>query len=154
MISILKNIIEQTKMRNMSDAASKFVFQHQKLTRPKLLNEIANHITQRRSVVVLYIDLVKFSEIEQNCGNVLSKKILDHFKSTLHSEMPRLLWNLRILAVENLWGDDYVVVFSADRKPHSSVLHNLALSCRLALKESLGRDLQQLGIKPLEIHVG
>jgi EAL domain-containing protein (putative c-di-GMP-specific phosphodiesterase class I)/GGDEF domain-containing protein/CBS domain-containing protein len=154
MISLLNNIFWQKNKQKLSGLGHKFAFQHQKLTRPKLLNEIANHITQRRSVVVLYFDLVKFTEIEQNCGDVLSKKILDQFKNTLHSEMPRLLWNLRILAVENLWGDDYVVIFSADRKPDSSVLHNLALACRLALKESLSRDLQRISIKPMEIHVG
>jgi EAL domain-containing protein (putative c-di-GMP-specific phosphodiesterase class I)/GGDEF domain-containing protein/CBS domain-containing protein len=131
-----------------------FMFQHQKLTRPAFLNDIAGHIAQRRSVAVLYFDLVKFTEIEQNCGNVVSKKILDQFKKTLQTEMPRLLWNLKVLAVENLWGDDYVVIFSADRKPHGSVLHNLALACQVALKESLSKDLQRFSIKPLEIHVG
>jgi EAL domain-containing protein (putative c-di-GMP-specific phosphodiesterase class I)/GGDEF domain-containing protein/predicted transcriptional regulator len=145
----------KNKKQTLSDIGnSMFTFQHQKLTRPAFLSQIDSHIKQRRSVAVLYFDLVKFTEIEQCYGNVVSKKILDQFKKTLQTEMPRLLWNLKILAVENLWGDDYVVIFSADRKPHSSILHNLALACRIALKESLGNDLKRFSIKPLEIHVG
>ncbi len=135
--------IQKKRQSALGMTNNSFVFQHQKLTRPVLLNEIANNIKQRRSVVVLYFDLVKFSEIEQGCGDIISSKILNLFKKTLQAEMPRLLWNLRIIAVENLWGDDYVVIFSADRKPHPTVLQDLTLACRVALKESLSRETQR-----------
>lgn len=145
---------QKYKYSKLGLTENSFAFQHQKFTRPALLNEIATNISQRRSVVVLYFDLVKFTEIEQSCGDAISSKILNLFKKTIQTEMPRLLWNLRLLAVENLWGDDYVVIFSADRKPHPTVLQDLTLACRMALKESLSKETQRFILKPLEIHAG
>lgn len=129
-------------------------FGKQQLCNTALYNSIAASLLKNKAVVLLYFDIVSFHEVEQLSDSTVANRVLSLFKEALQVEIPRLVRQGRLLGVENLWGDDFVVLLSMDRKPHILVLQDIAVAYRVAIRDKLKKDAVRMTGKPLELHIG
>jgi len=119
-----------------------------------LLKMINASLEVLKPVVLLYFDIVKFHEVEQVSGPPAAERVLTMFKDTLEHKMPDLFPNAKVLAVENLWGDDFVVLLAMEREPDLTTLQDIAITSRIGIRKSLNQEMLKITGRPLEIHVG
>jgi len=93
---------------------NRYIFSHQYLKNPVLLKTIGSCLDKLNSVLVFYFDIAGFHEIEQVNGHSVAMRVLAIFKKALQDTMPGLFPDAKVLAVENLWGDDYVVLIAVE----------------------------------------
>ncbi|MBF7082127.1 hypothetical protein IT084_03940 [Desulfallas sp. Bu1-1] len=98
-----------------------------------MAGKILENLQKSRPVVLLYFDLVKFHEVEQVSGSQAASKILVMFKKSLEREIPEIFPGIEILAVENLWGDDFVVLLAMEGKPEHGELQKIAVTSRIGI---------------------
>lgn len=144
---LAKNFINLFNKKN-------YIFNHQQLRDPSLLKMINASLEELKPVVLLYFDIVKFHEIEQVSGPPAAERVLTMFKDTLEHKIPDLFPNAKVLAVENLWGDDFVVLLAMEREPDLTTLQDIAITSRIGIRRSLNQEILKITGKPLEIHVG
>ncbi|MDI6711509.1 MAG: EAL domain-containing protein [Bacillota bacterium] len=103
---------------------------------------------------VLFFDIVHFFEFEQLYGEVLAQRVIELLRNALDEKVPDFLPDTEILAVENLWGDDFAVVFVPPGEPNRSRLSDLAVALKVALQHRLNQDVLRVTGQGLELHVG
>jgi len=119
-----------------------------------LVKSISFYQHRGHTIIILYFDIVRFREVEQISGSKTAGKILSLMREKLEQEIPRLLAGFRVLAIRNLWGDDFIAVISSADKPDIKKLQEMTLISRMKMKELLDRETRKLSGHPLELHVG
>ncbi len=152
----LQKMFDQTRqLLNLNRrTTSRHLFNHQNLTDSNLLKKLEADLEKKNTIIVLYFDINKFHEVEQLNDTSTAIRILAKFKNALETEILQIFWNTRLLALENLWGDDFIVLLSAERSPHLKALQDIAVACRIAVRERLKNDMLRMTGKPLDVHVG
>jgi EAL domain-containing protein (putative c-di-GMP-specific phosphodiesterase class I)/GGDEF domain-containing protein len=130
------------------------ILRHHSLKDPGLAGKVLENLQKSRPVVLLYFDLVKFHEVEQVSGFRAASKILAMFKKSLEREMPEIYPDAEILAVENLWGDDFVVLMAMEGKPEHGELQKIATTFRAGIRERIKREYLKITGREPDIHVG
>ncbi|GAV22400.1 GGDEF domain-containing protein [Carboxydothermus pertinax] len=105
-------------------------------------------------MVLLYFDLVKFHEVEQVSGFQAASKILTLFKKSLEREIPEIFPGSEILAVENLLGDDFVVLMAMEGRLEHGELQKIAITSRIGIKERIKQEYLKITGREPDIHVG
>jgi hypothetical protein len=75
-------------------------------------------------------------------------------EKTLRENISGLLPRSEVLAVENLWADDFVVLFASNEDLVPEKLFEATLVLRLSLEKTLGEEFIRLIGRKLEFHVG
>lgn len=142
--------------RNLINFSNKdtYIFRHQHFKDSILLKMIEASLEKFKPVVVLYFDIARFHEIEQVSGQHVAARVLMMFEDALKSKIPELFRNAEVLAVENLWGDDFVVLLSPVEEPDVTTLQDIAIASRIRIRESLKQEMLKITGGPLEVHVG
>lgn len=139
---------------NFSSVKNSYIFSQQHLKNPALFRIIGSCLDKLNSVVVFYFDIARFHEIEQVNGHLIAMRVLATFKKALQHTMPGLLPDAKVLAVENLWGDDYVVLIAVEQVPDEAILKEMPLTLRIKLKKNLKQEIIKLAGRTLEVHAG
>jgi len=130
------------------------VFWNHSLKDPGLAGKVLENLQKSRPVVLLYFDLVKFHEVEQVSGFQAASKILAMFKKSLEREIPEIFPGIEILAVENLRGDDFVVLLAMEGRPEHGELQKIAVTSRLGIRERIKQEYLKITGREPDIHVG
>lgn len=130
------------------------IFRNHSLKDPGLTGKVQENLQKSRSVVLLYFDLVKFHEVEQVSGFQAASKVLAMFKKCLEREIPEIFPGGEILAVENLWGDDFIVLLAMEGRPGHGELQKIAVTSRLDIKERIKQEYLKITGREPDIHVG
>ncbi len=113
------------------------------------------HVQDRGDTAsILYFDIARFRELEQVNGSKAAEKVLSLLKAKLDQQIPGTFSNFQLLAIENLWGDDFIAVITNQGPPDTKLLEELALTSRINVIQSLDRETINLCGHPLELHVG
>jgi EAL domain-containing protein (putative c-di-GMP-specific phosphodiesterase class I) len=155
MISVFRKTLGTArKLINLSGAKEKYILSQQHLKNSYMLKAIKLSLERSKSVIILYFDIAKFHEIEQLGGHQNATRVLAIFKDALEKKIPDLFKNAKLLAVENLLGDDFVVLLEFKKELTLANLQDAAIASRIMIKESLKQDMLKITGEPLEIHVG
>lgn len=130
------------------------VFRNHSLKDPGLAGKVRENLRKSRPVVLLYFDLVKFHEVEQVSGFQAASKILAMFKKCLEREITEIFPGSEILAVENLWGDDFVVLMAMEGRPGHGELQKIAITSRIGIRERIRQESLKITGREPDIHVG
>lgn len=119
-----------------------------------MLKKISALFKEKRVVGIIYLDIVRFHDLEQLMGQDVAEKIINRLQKILIARAPHLITSSELLAIHNLWGDDFVIYFAPTSKPSAQELLDLAVAIRLDIKYQLNNSLTDLIPTPLELHVG
>lgn len=138
------------KFITLSGSKKRAIFGYHNLKDPSLTNKIMENIQKSKPMIVLYFDLAKFHEVEQISGSPAASKILVMFKKSLEQKLPEIFPGVEILAVENLWGDDFVVLMV----PEGRELQKIAVASRIGIREKMKKDFLKITGHVPDLHVG
>lgn len=102
----------------------------------------------------MFFDIVHFFEFEQLYGEALARRVIELLRNALDEKVSDFLPGAEILTVDNLWGDDFVVVFALRDEPSRVQLSDLAVALKAALQYRLNHDVQRITGRKLDLHVG
>jgi len=142
------------RFANIFRIKDKYTFRCQYLKSPALLRTIEACLKRLKPVVVLYFDIARFHEIEQVSGHLVAGRVLAMFEDTLKQIIPELFRDARVLAVENLWGDDFVVLIVLEQELVLAKLKDVALVSCIKIKENSKQEMLKMTGRPLEVHAG
>jgi len=122
---------------------------------PNLLRKISASLESGKCVVLFYFDIARFHEIENGAGMDIAERIINLFKDTLaHGMLILYQRQVRILAAESLWGDDFILITEADRAPTLGTLENLAIAYRKQIKDAMNKEFRMLTGRDMDTHIG
>ena len=140
--------------KNIMGFSNKVLIGYQNLKDKNLLKIINTSLENLKPVIVLYFDITKFHEIEQINGRQAAARVLTMFNGAIKQKIPELFWNAKMLAVENLLGDDFVVLLGMEQETDLLTMQDIAIASRIGIKESLKQEMLKITGEPLEVHVG
>lgn len=111
-------------------------------------------VSHRKSTGIIFLDIVQFHEVQYLHGAWIAAHLLGLIEKTLREYITGLLPQSEVLAVENLWADDFVVLFASNEDLASEKLFEATLTLRLFLKKVLCEEFLRLIGRHLEFHVG
>lgn len=121
----------------------------------ELLARISASLEAGKCVVLFYYDIARFQEIEQGCGLKIAQYIIRLFNSTLAHGLKELYKkDIRILATEGLWGDDFIVIAETAKAPTLTTLESLSTAYRRQIKESMNREFLRLTGRDMDVNIG
>lgn len=106
---------------------------------------------------LIYLDLVRFSQVEQVCGRATCQKVLRRLEELLRERAPVYLSPYVLLAQDTLGGDDYVLLVGAAQREAeltAAALAEGALALRRGLEEELAEEFASTLPDRLRLHVG
>jgi diguanylate cyclase (GGDEF)-like protein len=112
-------------------------------------------LREHRQVGLIYLDVVKFHEVEQIAGKEVCARILQFLQETVLQAASKVVPAHRLLGAHKLSGDDFVVYFTSGPETAASIpeINQLAQNLRQVTKDML-RD-RLAGLWPeLDLHVG
>ena len=121
----------------------------------ELLSKVCNSLKGGRCVVIFYFDIAQFHEIEQIAGFESAQKIINLFNETLARGLKDLYKkDVRILAAESLWGDDFIVFAETIKCPSLLILENLSIAYRKQIRERMNKEFLRLTGRDISVHIG
>lgn len=155
MVSVMSKLwTEVTNFAKYCRYRKGFISGYHNLKEPTLTSRILENIENSKMVVLMYFDLAKFHEVEQISGSPVAAKVLAMFKKGLEQILPVILPGIKILAIENLWGDDFVVIMVPEGRPEGQELQRMAIASRIGLREKLKSEFLNITGHAPNIHVG
>jgi diguanylate cyclase (GGDEF)-like protein len=120
-----------------------------------LLSKISASLDGGRGVVLFYFDIARFHEIEQGSGLEIAQYIIKLFNGTLARGLKDLYKkNIKILAAEGLWGDDFIVITETTQVPTLTTLEYLSVAYRKQIKESMNKEFLRLTGRDMDVNIG
>ena len=119
-----------------------------------LVDKLDYVLSSGKSAGVIFLDIVQFHEVQQVHGTMTAVRILSLVEESLRQNITKFLPQSDVLAVENLWADDFVVLFTITNAASIDILFNLSVALRLSIRDGLRQEfLHRIG-RELELHVG
>ncbi len=129
-----------------------FVYTDQRAQVKKLLED---ELAYSRDVILLYLDIIKLSEIEAKFGNIVAGRVLQHMDNILLAACRHILHlPTRLIAVQKLWADDYAVYLSWDTCCNEHELHELSIALKQEVEERLNRQITYSHMNKVSVHIG
>ena len=121
----------------------------------ELLSKVGNSLRGGRCVVIFYFDIAQFHEVEQITDIKIAQQIINLFNETLAHGLKELYnKNVRILAAESLWGDDFIVFVETINFPTLVTLEYLSTAYRKQINERMNKEFLRLTGRDIEVHIG
>lgn len=129
-----------------------FVYTDQRM---QLKNQVEAELTAYRDVVLVYLDIIKLSDIELKFGYLTAGRILQHMDQALliacqHTIRPPA----NIVAVQKLWADDYAVYLSFSTPYTDVLLHQICMALKREVEQVLNHKITHNHISDIEVHIG
>lgn len=127
----------------------------QRTTSPPWL-QLSRTLRSGRKIGLIYIDVVRFHEIEGSHGRNVCQQILRELKSAIRETAAQHIPPEHLLAIQSLGGDDYVVYLVSSEEPAALVesLHRLAAQMKQAAKAKINEGLRLRIGQELDLHAG
>ncbi|OIQ60624.1 phytochrome-like protein cph2 [Moorella thermoacetica] len=119
-----------------------------------LVNKLERVLAGGRPTGIIYLDVAGFHEVQFLHGTVGAARVLALVEKTLRDKITRFFPRADIQAVENLWADDFIILFTLPAMVSQEKLLELVVALRLAIKDSLNPEFLRLVGKELELHAG
>lgn len=111
-------------------------------------------IRRQKPTGVIFLDIVQFHEVQYLHGALVAAHLLGLVEKALRESISEFLPYSEILAVENLWADDFLVLFTLNQDWDSERVVEVILDLRLSLERILGNEFLHLVGRKLELHIG
>ncbi|BAU29489.1 diguanylate cyclase (GGDEF)-like protein [Aneurinibacillus soli] len=139
-------------LKRLRKKANPFVYTDQRMQVKKLLEA---ELAQSRHVVLLYLDIIKLSEIEAKFGQLVTSRVLQQMDHALLAACRQVMEPpVRLIAVQKLWGDDYAVYISAKHEVSDIFLHGLCVDLKQEVERELNRQLTYSHMSEVSVHIG
>lgn len=119
-----------------------------------LLQKLDQMMKQPSSALLLYVDVVDFHQVVQIHGEAMAERMLNVLRLTLHQRAGDFLNCSGEIMVENLWGDDFLVLCSLNSDTTLEQLNKISTAMRLALEETLKQELTKITTMSIKLHLG
>ncbi|MEZ2659967.1 GGDEF domain-containing protein [Aneurinibacillus aneurinilyticus] len=138
--------------KNLRKTKTPFVYTDQRV---QVKRRLENELAAGRHVVLLYLDIMKLSDIELKFGYMAAGRILQHMDQALliacrHSLMPPT----RLIAIQKLWADDYAVYLSFEQHCTDVLVHHICITLKHEVEKVLNRKITHSHISNIEVHIG
>ncbi|GED14605.1 EAL domain-containing protein [Aneurinibacillus migulanus] len=123
--------------------------------RVQVKKRLENELAAGRHVVLLYLDIMRLSDIELKFGYMAAGRILQHMDQALlvacrHSLTPPT----RLIAIQKLWADDYAVYLSFEQHYTDALVHQICITLKHEVEKVLNRKITHSHISNIEVHIG
>ncbi|GAB6158437.1 bifunctional diguanylate cyclase/phosphodiesterase [Desulfotomaculum varum] len=106
------------------------------------------------SVLLIYVDVANFHQIIQLNGEATAKRVLHILRSVLEKKTGQFINCCGEVLVENLWGDDFLVLCRQEEMPAPEILSKTLTTLRIALEQSVKNEVIKITGHTLKLHVG
>ena len=139
-------------LKRFSKKTNSLVYTDQRMQVKKLLEA---ELAQSRHVVLLYLDIIKMSEIEAKFGQLVTSRVLRHMDEALLDACYQVIESpVKLIAVQKLWGDDYAVYISAKAEVNDVFLHGLCVDLKQEVEMKINRQITYSHMNDISIHIG
>ncbi|MCL5289768.1 MAG: diguanylate cyclase, partial [Firmicutes bacterium] len=118
------------------------------------LEKLAEMMGRGSSVLLLYVDIADFHQVVQRHGEAMAKRVLNILRTALRERAGGFIHCAGEIVVENLWGDDFLVLCKQETIPSPERLNKMTTAMRIALEEALKTELIKITGNTLKLHVG
>lgn len=119
-----------------------------------LIKKLGFLLSHTNLTVLILITLQHFHELRYLESNATGKRILLTINRVLVDNVQHYLPQARILAMENLWGDDFLVFLGLPAEVAEGKLLDFILALKLYLKDNLGSELIKLNYGEIWMQIG
>ncbi|APC08629.1 bifunctional diguanylate cyclase/phosphodiesterase [Neomoorella thermoacetica] len=127
---------------------------HGSIRETSLINKLEMVLAGGKPTGIIYLDVAGFHEVQFLYGTVGAARVLALVEKNLRDKITRFFPRADIQAVENLWADDFIILFTLPALVSQEKLLELVVALRLAIKDSLNPEFLRLVGKELELHAG
>lgn len=129
-----------------------FVYTDQRM---QIKKQVEAELTACRDVALIYLDIIKLSDIELKFGYLIAGRILQHMDQALLIACQHIINPpARLIAVQKLWADDYAVYVSFDTPYTDTLLHRLCMALKHEVEQVVNRKITHAHIRDIEVHIG
>lgn len=119
-----------------------------------LLEKLERMMSSGSQIIVLYVDIADFHQVVQIHGEAPARQVLNLLRSALNHKAAEFLNCTGEKAVENLWGDDFLMICQQKTPLTQQQVNKISTVLRIALEENLKPELLKLTGNSLKLHVG
>lgn len=119
-----------------------------------LLEKLQKMMLKDSDIFLFYVDIADFNQIVQSSGEHTAKQVLRLLHTHLRAKSRQLFNSPGETLVENLWGDDFIVICQQDAPVSTEQLNKLSTTFRITLEEDLKTELIKRTGVPVKLHVG
>ncbi|HJV44182.1 MAG TPA: EAL domain-containing protein [Bacillota bacterium] len=124
-------------------------------SRTQIMKIIGNELENKRSVVLFYMDIAKLTEIESQFGYSAANQVISCLEKSLPSVCQEIFkGGIRLVALDKLWADDYVIYVSSDTPAIQERIDNYSIKLKVLVEEKLNERLSGLNLSPVYLHIG
>ncbi|MCL4441999.1 MAG: EAL domain-containing protein [Firmicutes bacterium] len=118
------------------------------------LDKLKQMMTRGSSVLLLYVDIADFHQVVQLHGEAMAKRILHIIRPALRERAGEFINCSGEIVVENLWGDDFLVLCRQEKTLSPEQLNKMTTAMRIALEEALKTELLKVTGNIVKLHIG
>lgn len=119
-----------------------------------LLEKLHKMMTQGSNIILIYVDICDFHQVVQMSGDNIARQVLKLLHTALNHKTAQLMDCSGEILVENLWGDDFLIIFQQDYTISKEQLDKMTTALRIALEENLKVELIKLTGNSVKLHIG
>lgn len=119
-----------------------------------LIKKLGFLLSHTNLTVLILISLQHFHELRYLESNAIGRRILLTINRVFVDNVQHYLPQARILATENLWGDDFLVFLGLPAEVAEGKLLDFILALKLYLKNSLGSEQIKLNYGEIRMQIG
>jgi len=138
--------------RNLREKKTPFVYTDQRV---QIKKRLETELAARHHVVLLYLDIIKLSDIEMKFGYLTAGRILQYMDQALLVACRHTLKDpAQLIAIQKLWADDYAVYISFARNYADTLIHNICIELKQEVEKVLNHKVTHSHIRNIEVHIG
>ncbi|MEG6520990.1 GGDEF domain-containing protein [Desulfotomaculum sp. 1211_IL3151] len=119
-----------------------------------LLEKLHQMMSAKSEIILIYVDIVDFHQVVQLSGDNIARKVLNLLHEALKHRTAQITNCSGEIVVENLWGDDFLIILQQETSISKEQLIKMATALRITLEENLKLDLIKLTGNSLKLHIG
>ncbi|SHG83153.1 diguanylate cyclase (GGDEF) domain-containing protein [Desulforamulus hydrothermalis Lam5 = DSM 18033] len=118
------------------------------------MDKLKSMLAGSASVLLIYVDVADFHRIMQLNGEATAKRVLHILRRVLEKRTGQFINCCGEVMVENLWGDDFLVLCRQEEMPPPAILSKTLTALRIALEQSIKNEVIKITGHTLKLHVG
>jgi diguanylate cyclase (GGDEF)-like protein len=123
--------------------------------RVQIKKKLEAELAASRQIMLVYLDIIKLSDIEMKFGYRVAGRILQHMDQALLMACHQVLQApIQLIAVQKLWADDYAVYLSLERGTSDSFIQDICIRLKQEVEKGLNRKITYTHLYDVEVHIG
>lgn len=119
-----------------------------------VLEKLQQMMSKRADIILIYVDICDFHQVVQRSGDNIARQVLTLLHTALNHKTAQLMNCSGEIVVENLWGDDFLIIFQQESPIAKEQLDKMTTALRIALEENLKVELIKLTGNSVKLHIG